>query len=657
MKPRHRFALLLLACAYTVSSWASGVSPYLPLHISPEIERDIEHVLILAGKTSMTRPIPAATVIDALPEACELDAALCRRVQQYLRRYTAYVGISQASVEVAGSTGSATALPNARGMSSDSTWYASAHGYWQPNAYALVSVGGVAYQGDAVASGSMLSLGFHYAQLDIGYRDHWFSPFRDHAMLISTQAKTLPSVTLSNYQPISFLGLRYELFLAEMEHSDRIRVADGFTSGRPRLAGLHVSMSPTDGWSIAANRLMQYGGGARGGRSLSDFFDALIDPEEFDERGNIDLMGEFGNQQAAWTSEFIFPGPTPFTVYLEYAGEDRAYEGNYRFGNASLSLGLSIPQLWRDFGLTYEVSEWQNGWYVHGIYRDGMTNDGRVLGHWGGDMRRHGHGVGAQSHLLQLSWYPSFGGLMEFRARTISNEDFPRLSDGTRYERAYDLGIRYSRSLAGWTIGGEILVGEDVFGDSFGRLAAYLQLGHEWSGGSRAYARSGSRPDGAELFIDAGINANEVVVTLDAVSASDSGVRTDREIAPHFGIGARRRATERGDVGVRVELDQIDSKLLIAVRALDYRYRIGKNFAVSAFLGAARYDLATPALGLYGGLGIQWRNITPKLDLNLDARYADKVQRDKLLPDEPRNVRPDSFYDILSISLYLSYRW
>ncbi|WP_410963412.1 hypothetical protein, partial [Salmonella sp. SAL4455] len=83
---------------------------------------------------------------------------------------------------------------------------------------------------------------------------------------------------------------------------------------------------------------------------------------------NLSNDEEFGNQVAAWTSRFIFPGPTPFAVYFEYAGEDNSYEGNFRLGNASLSVGITFPRLWRRFDLTYEASEWQNGWYTHHIY-------------------------------------------------------------------------------------------------------------------------------------------------------------------------------------------------------------------------------------------------------------------------------------------------
>lgn len=41
-----RIALLLLAVG---TAHARGVSPYLPLHLEPEMERRIEQVLTLAG--------------------------------------------------------------------------------------------------------------------------------------------------------------------------------------------------------------------------------------------------------------------------------------------------------------------------------------------------------------------------------------------------------------------------------------------------------------------------------------------------------------------------------------------------------------------------------------------------------------------------------
>jgi capsule assembly protein Wzi len=636
--------------AVAPASWAArGVSPYLPVNLSPEMERQIELVMILADRPITSRPIAAATVLEALPAACRIDAALCTRVRRYLDRYMHKVGLAEASVEVAAHDGAITPLPNQHGASSDSEWLASAAAYWQPNDYVLVSIGAVGDADDVVATGSMLSAGFDWAQLDIGYRDHWFSPFTDSAMIISTEARTLPSITLSNYRPLTGLGFTYELFLAQMEHSDRIGFGQGFTAGEPRLAGMHFAIEPTPGWSLAFNRIMQYGGGARGGDSFGDFFRALFKPASDNLPGD---QGEFGNQQAAWTSRFIFPGHVPFAAYLEYAGEDTSYEGNYRLGNSALSIGLTFPRLWQRFDLTYEASEWQNGWYTHTIYLDGTTNDGHVLGHWGADQRVFVDEVGAQSHMLRLGWKPPFGGYLQLQARTIANENYGL----NHYERGYDAALSYSRGMRGYTVGAEVLGGRDVFGESFSRLAGFVRFGDSWEAGGAAdaWAEGADRPRGAELFADAGINFSELAIRLDG-SPSDT---KNLGAAAHFAVGARRAVSEHSDLGVRAELDDIDGDMMLSVRALDYRYRFRNPLAVSVFLGASRLDLATPAYGYYYGAGMQWRNLLPNIDVGLDLRYGDKIARDKVLPsDPPSTKREDAFYDVLGATLSLSYRW
>ena len=645
---------------------ARGVSPYLPLNLAPEMERQIERVLILADKPVMSRPIAAATVLDALPAACRMDAELCRRVRLFLNRYMSKVGVDHASVEGAAADGSERPAPNRYGMANDSAWQVSAAGHWQPSDYAIVSVGGVAYEDEAVPVGSMLSLGFEYAQLDVGYRPRWYSPFTDSAMLISTEAQTRPSITLSNYTPMTSLGFTYELFISEMESSQRIGFGSNCTpslppqpdetctSGKPRLGGMRIGIEPATGWSLSANRLLQFGGGAREG-SYTDFLRALWRPREYDNTLTPDgsQNAQFGNQLASFTSRFIFPGATPFSAYLEYAGEDTSYEGNYRLGNSALSIGIHFPQLWRRFDLVLEVSEWQNAWYTNGLYPDGLTENGRVLGHWGADQRVFGEEVGAQSMMARLGWEPSFGGLMQLRARTIANEDY----FATDYERGYDVSVSYARTLRGFTAGAEVIAGRDTFGESFSRLAGFVRFGEEWAGGGASgdWSADIKRPRGAHLFVDAGLAASEVTIRLGDRSPQ---VTTSMEVTPHIGIGARRAVSERSDFGVRAEIDRIDDHMLLAVRAVDYRYRFRNPLAVTAFLGAARYDLATPAYGYYLGAGVQWRDVIPGFDLGLDLRYADKVARDKLLPTDPSSdPRPDSFYDITSTTLSLSYRF
>ncbi len=358
-----RVCIAVLALLATTSH-ARGVSPYLPIDISPEIERKIERVLILGDQPALKRPIAAATVLDALPRACERDAALCADVRRYLGSLTRTVGISYAGLTAAGGSGADTALPNRHGMSSQSNYEAAIAAYWQPADFLLVTGGVLAYEGEATPTGTVVSIGNDIAQIDLGYRDRRWSPAQDNAMLLSTQAATMPSVTISNYRPLTKAKLRYEAFIGRMSESANIATSSGTTMGEPQLAGLHLSIEPVAGWSLGVARIMQYGGGDRE-ESFGDLLDAFFNPADNDNTGTAE---DFGNQLAAVTSQFVLGDPIPMTVYFEYAGEDTSTLSNFRLGNSALSAGIVLPKLGERFAATFEITEWQNGWYVHHIY-------------------------------------------------------------------------------------------------------------------------------------------------------------------------------------------------------------------------------------------------------------------------------------------------
>jgi hypothetical protein len=484
-----RLAALLLT-AIAVPADARGVSPYLPLDESPEIERMIERVLILGNQPVLKRPVAAATVLAALPKACERDAALCETVRRYLEGFekdhglaymslTASAATSDDSADATGLSSAAAAdasaggvpLPNRHGMRADSAYEVAGRVYWQPSNHLLLNAGVVAYDGDATPTGSVVSLGIEKAQLDVGWRDHWLSPMSDSAMLLSTQAQTMPSITLSNYAPMTRLGIRYELFIAEMSESSGIVYQGALTEGKPRLAGLHFSIEPFPGWSIGVNRIQQYGGGARPD-SLRDLFDAFFNPAGYD---NAATPGEteFGNQAASVTSSFLMPTPVPFAVYFEYAGEDTSRGTNYRLGNSALSAGVHFPSLAGRFDVTVELSEWQNAWYVHHLYLDGLTNEGNVVGHWGADWRLPGDGVGAFSGMARVGWQLRGGALVEATYRTLDNADY----GAQDYERAHALDVRYSRRWGNdFYVGGTLEAGRDSLGSAYSRVAAFLRF-------------------------------------------------------------------------------------------------------------------------------------------------------------------------------------
>ena len=643
-------ALIGLAIAAPPAVFARGASPYLPLKQSPRIERQIEKVLMLADKPVLRRPIAAATVLDALPRACEIDEALCSEVREYLQRFMKGSGITLLEVQAAASSGdSQRTLPNSRGEPVDSPWQAAAQAHYQVNDHLIVSAGAHAYDGDFTPTGSMVSAGFDFAQLDIGFRDHWYSPMSDSSALISTQAPTMPSITVSNYQPLTPIGLHYEVFLAQMSEQEGIRYQGGTTDGKPRLAGVQLGIEPVSGYAVSINRVFQYGGGDRGYGGLSGFIDAIYDNSNQQDDGTDD---EFGNQVAALTSSVLFPGKIPFAFRAEYAGEDNAYKGNYLLGATSFTLGLDFPRLWRHFDLTVEMSEWQRPWYTHHLYPRGLTNEDHVIGHWFGDERAFGDPVPGSSQMVRAGWNLPSGDYLQARYRTLEFEPLSAIS----YDRLQELALNYSTTWKGRSIEAELSGGQDVFGESFARLT----LSADFAGPVTQRApwpyeeESGASP--TQVFVDVGAASLEARLILRSDAPT---TKTERETNTHVGIGARRQVSRRSDLGARLEFDRVNDYQLYSVRALDYRFRFTKRFAATAFFGAGRYDIGLPAYGYYWGAGLQWMDVLPKWDLSIDGRHHEKLGRDKMLPNDPPSTpeRTRMFFDVNSVSLYVSRRF
>ena len=655
MRKRHIFiGGLFLAAAGAAS--AGGVTAYLPMNLEPEVERQIERVLILADEPILKRPFSVELVKLALPQACQVDKPLCEKVGRYLERYSRDYALTHASAT--GSVAHAkdgVVSPNQHGMPESSDYELSVVAYAQPTDYFLVSAGGIAYNGRAAPTGSMASFGTNWAQFDFGYRDHWLSPMTDSSTLISTEAPTTPSVTLSNYEPLTRLGFQYEFFLTRLS-SQPIAFNGNQAFGSPRLFGAQFSIEPFSGWSLGVNRLLEYGGGAGLPSSIRTLARNFLEPS-----GTAQTEG---NQQASYISRFIVPSKTPFAVYFQYAGEDNSDGGSYLLGSPAISAGIDFPRFFRYFDATYEISEWSNIWYVHSIFLNGMTNDRLVLGNWGADQRNFGDGVGARSQMIRVGWSPPFGGYLEARARTLQNQTYYGGDNRTfvptpgafPYHHYYDFTLRYSRPWNAVVVGAEAAGGRDVDGSGFSRFSGFVRYGgdeHSRDTGGNDEDDSSARADhhGAQVFVDAGVNANKVRTDL------EKGIPvTTSQLAygPHFGLGARRAVSVSNDLGVRAEIDQVDGHLLIGLRPLDYRHRFDGPLAINVFGGVARYNVETPATSLYAGVGGQWRDVLPGWDLNLDFRYAQNLARDHVLASDVQGVRPETFYKIESATLYVS---
>jgi len=664
LTPRLRAGLACAGVAWAALSAPAlaQVSGYLPLNLEPALEQQVEALMAVAGRPVMTRPIAIADVYDALPAACEVDRILCGAVRDSLAGWSAAAGVTSAGVELAAVSSDAPVgrdlpIPNRHGQRLDSAWSAFGNAYARYGDHVVINAGLVASRGSTSPSGSFVSIGGRHAQLDAGYRDHWWSPLRDNSWLMSTEAGTIPTLTLSNSEALTRLHLRYELFYGLLSRSSDISFDGGHFAGRPRVFGFHLSTEPAPGWSLAVGRLMQFGPSPRPA-SLGNLWKAFFQPARYDNtRPGFGTSQEFGNEQFSFTSSFTLPGRHPVVSYVEYAAEDTFHAEGYRFGNSALSGGLYLPAVTQRLGLRYEFSAWQNAWYVHHLYADGMRQDGRVLGSWMGDWRTFADAVGGQSHMLAVAWQFDGSRRLDARLRTLQNASY----SGTGYRRAYDFTLDYWRPWRGLGLGLGLEAGRDMFASRYGRLSAMVQLA---PARPARHAASATVPEDDapatgssgrfERFVDVGLKSGRMKYEYDvgAVPAVTSTFGS-----AHLGLGVRRLYNRHSDFGARIELDNVRGRPLIAVRAIDYRYRVGERFALSAFMGVARYDARTVALGWYAGAGLQWRNVLPKWDLSFDFNVGDKLQRDKLAPGESAGAWPDAYHSISARTITFSRRF
>lgn len=453
---------------FTSTCWAGGVSPYLPISASPVIESDIESLATLANIPQLTKPYNLAVVFQALDKIQLTQPDLYARLSRSLMPYKKKSALTHSRTTLSFGGSEEHALPNERGNTTDNTFSFSNRFQWQAQDWLGFYVGTELTQQRKSLAGSMLSVGTSWAQLDIGYKDHWYSPFQSQSMVISTNAETMPSVSLSNNLPIEFFdtNFNYEFFLSQMD-TQPVRFNGKFsTRKKPLLAGFHFSFEPVDGWMIGVNRVVQFGGGERE-VSFKTIAKAFVDPDGADNAfgDKLDTDEEAGNQIASITSRFNFDTKIPFSFYSELAGEDTSNSKNYQFGNPALSAGLFFPQLFnKTFALTYEYSFWENGWYSHHIYKDGYTNDGFVVGNWALQQQRENSTAleGESQYIKGVYRFDNEHKLIT-QVRLVT----PKESAKDHYKQSWEVDAEYFIPWRTNTISVGAYLGNDQLGKSF----------------------------------------------------------------------------------------------------------------------------------------------------------------------------------------------
>ncbi|QJR80621.1 hypothetical protein CA267_007430 [Alteromonas pelagimontana] len=477
--PNHYQVALAIGLAFmcfTETALAKGVSANLPLQVHPRVEAQIDKLMAITSGPPLTKPYKVVELERRVKQIESNYLQLFNELDLYLQKYQKAAGITDVNATVAVADSGDMLRPNTRGGFFSDSYSFGASGFYQPSDYLLVSAGGTfSEHADFRHTNTYVTVGMEYIQLEAGYREHWFSPFKYSSMLVSTHAKTSPSVTFSNASPITSWDIRYEIFYAKLEEVEEIRLGENYYHGSPRHGGIHLSFSPLDFWSIGINRTLQFGGGARS-FSFGDVFEALLNPAGKDNVGDIETNDpnyEFGNQQASVTTVFNLDWGTPFQLYGELGGEDTVGESNYSLGNQSLSFGIYLPALTDSVSLRLEHNQWATKWYVHHLYPAGYTNAGVIMGQWAAEQRLEGTSPKASVDTLGIDWQIDPIRRIETVVSLIQADAEAAVEN---YETGYQIQLDYTQITPYGEIGVGVLFGKSTLGEN----QSALQLSYFW---------------------------------------------------------------------------------------------------------------------------------------------------------------------------------
>jgi len=471
---------VIVGLALSSSVFAGGVSPYLPLKQDPQLEQLVEKLLVVGDNAHiLTKPYKADEILRVLKTIEHSYPSLHKKLFNQLAAYRQGDSVTFARATLAYGNNDKP-IPNQRGQKVNTNLKLEGGGYANFSDYFGISVAGIVNEDDILPTQTMMYFGNEYAQVDIGYREHWYSPFNDSAMIMSTNAKALPSISISNVTPITDFAIRYDFFYTQMKEDPKIdsgEVFGEFVPGKPHLAGFQLSFAPTDNLTLGVNRILQFGGGDRS-VSFKDFAEAFFLPGNNDNvnRDEIEEFGpnyEVGDQLAAINFDYrntLFDNP--FSFYGEVGLEDTL--GGTR--NNAYHFGLYLPFVTENQTLRLENSRWQTEWYWSKLYSQGNTIDKNAIGHWGGDQRYFQHYPSAESQSVNWSWDLSAAQNLETTFRRIETEMDSNGKIGAAdapYTIGFEVESRYTQQLESAYWGLELYTGKSVFDENFIRIGAF----------------------------------------------------------------------------------------------------------------------------------------------------------------------------------------
>jgi Capsule assembly protein Wzi len=223
--------------------------------------------------------------------------------------------------------------------------------------------------------------------------DRWWGPGRDGSLILSTNARPMPALSLDRYRslPVDFPVLRW---LGPWRFSGFLGLGENDRPDvdRPLFMGMRLSFKPAPIFEFGMSRTAQFCGKGRP-CSLKTFGRMLIGQDNAGIRGLNNPADEPGNQMAGFDVRIVSPFKLlPLALYAQEIGED-----NSSTGIPERYLGLFGAESWfmLDSGSVlrahieyantsckwYNPSLEPNCAYRQGIFFAGYRYRGRNIGH------------------------------------------------------------------------------------------------------------------------------------------------------------------------------------------------------------------------------------------------------------------------------------
>jgi len=223
--------------------------------------------------------------------------------------------------------------------------------------------------------------------------DRWWGPGRDGSLILSTNARPMPAVSLDRFRslPVNFPVLRW---LGPWRFSGFLGLGEQHRPDvdQPAFMGMRLSFKPAPIFEFGMSRTAQFCGKDRV-CGLKTFGRVLIGQDNAGRRGLNDPGAEPGNQMAGFDVRIVSPFKRlPLALYGQEIGED-----NSSTGIPERYLGLFGAETWflLDSGSTFRARiEYANNsckWYNPSVepncaYRQtiffaGYRYRGRNIGH------------------------------------------------------------------------------------------------------------------------------------------------------------------------------------------------------------------------------------------------------------------------------------